>query len=59
MVLQRVKEASVTVDDMVIASIGMGLLLLVGIEKGDTEMIAERIAGKIVRLRVFADLMAR
>ncbi len=56
MVLQRVKEASVTVDDMVIASIGMGLLLLVGIEKGDTEMIAERIAGKIVRLRVFADL---
>jgi len=55
-VLQRVKEASVTVDDMVIASIGMGLLLLVGIEKGDTEMIAERIAGKIVRLRVFADL---
>ena len=56
MVLQRVKEASVRVDDMVIASIGMGLLLLVGIEKGDTEMIAERIAGKIVRLRVFADL---
>ena len=56
MVLQRVKEASVRVDDMVIASIGTGLLLLVGIEKGDTEMIAERIAGKIVRLRVFADL---
>ena len=56
MVLQRVKEASVRVDDMVIASIGTGLLLLVGIEKGDTGIIAERIAGKISRLRVFADL---
>ena len=56
MVLQRVKEASVRVDDRVIASIGTGLLLLVGIEKGDTGIIAERIAGKISRLRVFADL---
>ena len=56
MVLQRVKEASVTVDDRVIASIAKGLFLLVGIEKGDNEIIAERIAGKIARLRVFEDI---
>ena len=55
-VLQRVKEASVTVDGRVIASIGKGLLLLVGVEKGDTEIITERIVGKIARLRVFEDL---
>lgn len=54
-VLQRVKEASVTVDGEVLSSIGTGLLALVGIEDGDTEADADHIAGKIAGLRIFPD----
>lgn len=54
-VVQRVKEASVSVDGRRIAAIGKGLLLLVGIGKGDTQETVQAMAGKIVRLRVFED----
>lgn len=54
-VLQRVARASVTVDDERIASIGRGYLLLVGIGAADTDDEVERLAEKIVNLRVFPD----
>ncbi len=54
-VLQRVSEASVTVDGNRISSVGPGFLLLVGVGKGDDDATAERMAGKISRLRVFED----
>ena len=53
--LQRVTQASVTVDDKTIASIQTGLLVLIGVEKGDTEKQAERLLG----YRVFPDGDAR
>lgn len=54
-VVQRVSEASVSVDGAVVGSIGCGFLLLVGIAPGDTEADAERIARKISALRIFSD----
>lgn len=54
-VLQRVKSASVTVADERISEIGPGLLLLVGVARGDTEPQADWLAGKISGLRIFAD----
>ncbi len=54
-VLQRVAGASVTVDGETIASIGPGLLLLVGIADGDDEAEARRIAGKCAQMRIFSD----
>lgn len=54
-VLQRVKNASVTVDGSTISEIGQGLLLLVGVGEGDTEEQTEWLASKVVNLRVFAD----
>lgn len=53
-VIQRVRRASVRVDDAVVASIGAGLLLLLGVEKTDTFAVAERAAVKIANLRIFA-----
>lgn len=54
-VLQRVKNASVTVGGGRISDIGPGLLLLVGVAKGDTEVEADWLAEKVAGLRVFAD----
>ncbi len=54
-VLQRVKEASVTVDNEVISTISSGLLLLVGVADGDTEAEADWLAAKIAGLRVMRD----
>ncbi len=54
-VLQRVSRASVTVDELEVASIGRGFLLLVGVGHGDTAGDAERLARKVAGLRVFAD----
>ena len=54
-VLQRVARASVTVDGELVAEIGRGLLLFVGIGSTDAEGELERLAEKIVNLRVFAD----
>jgi len=58
-VLQRVKKASVTVDERTVGEIGPGLCLLVGIEKGDSEKDAQFIARKIVELRIFPDAQDR
>ncbi len=54
-VAQRVTQASVTIDGAVMASIGPGLLLLVGVGHSDTEATALDLAEKVARLRVFGD----
>ena len=54
-VVQRVKESSVTVNDKVTGSIRQGLMVLIGVEDGDTEKDAEYIAKKVSALRVFDD----
>jgi D-tyrosyl-tRNA(Tyr) deacylase len=57
--LQRVSEARVSVDGQVIASIDTGLLVLVGIERGDTVTEAERLAQRLAGYRVFPDADGR
>jgi D-tyrosyl-tRNA(Tyr) deacylase len=54
-VLQRVLHASVTVDGERVSEIGKGYLLLVGVGRGDPPDEPERLAEKIVNLRLFAD----
>lgn len=54
-VIQRVSQASVTIDGQVRAAIGPGLLVLVGVEDADGPEDIEWLAGKIVRLRIFND----
>lgn len=53
--LQRVSEASVTVDAKCISSIGKGLLVLLGVTHGDDEKAADKIASRILELRIFED----
>ena len=54
-VVQRVREASVTVEGRQVGRIGTGLLVLVGVEPADTEESARALAAKVVRLRIFND----
>jgi D-tyrosyl-tRNA(Tyr) deacylase len=54
-VLQRVRYARVEVDDRTVGSIGPGILALVGVERGDGDEDAARVAAKIRELRVFDD----
>jgi D-tyrosyl-tRNA(Tyr) deacylase len=54
-VVQRVSEASVTIDGAVVGTIGRGLLLLVGLARGDGEAAIAWMAHKIEGLRVFSD----
>ncbi len=54
-VLQRVRHARVEVDDEVTGAIGPGILVLLGVAKGDTESDADYLAAKIVNLRIFED----
>ncbi len=54
-VIQRVSQASVTIDGSQKAAIGRGLLVLVGVELGDTPADAEWLANKTVQLRIFPD----
>lgn len=53
--VQRVKEASVTVDGKEVGSIGPGLLILLGVHEDDTEAEADWLAAKVSKLRVFND----
>ncbi|WP_428624189.1 D-aminoacyl-tRNA deacylase [Sedimenticola sp.] len=53
--LQRVTEASVRVDGEMIASINKGIVVLVGVERGDTEAEADRLLERLLGYRVFAD----
>jgi len=57
--VQRVSRASVHVDDRPIAAIGAGLLVLLGITHSDDEATAERLAHKVLALRVFSDAEGR
>lgn len=54
-VVQRVREASVTVGGTVCGAIGPGLLVLLGVASGDTEKHAATLAKKLAELRIFAD----
>ena len=54
-VLQRVKEASVTVENKVLSKIGFGFLILLGVETEDTKEDISWLVGKTARLRVFSD----
>ncbi len=54
-VIQRVTEASVAVDHEITGKIGPGLLVLAGFEESDAEADLDWMAGKIVRMRLFAD----
>ncbi len=54
-VVQRVAEAAVFVDGRAIGEIGAGLLVLVCAEQGDTEIHADALLAKILKLRIFAD----
>jgi D-tyrosyl-tRNA(Tyr) deacylase len=54
-VIQRVSEASVTIQGEIKSRIGRGLLVLVGIEESDNETDSEWLCNKIVQLRIFDD----
>jgi D-tyrosyl-tRNA(Tyr) deacylase len=58
-VVQRVRRASVSVGGEVIAEIGPGMLVLLGVAAGDTHVQADRIAAKLTRLRIFDDADGR
>ena len=54
-VVQRVNSAAVRVDGAVAGEIGAGLVVLLGVAAGDADADADRLAGKVARLRIFAD----
>lgn len=54
-VIQRVSEASVTVDGSLVSSIGPGMLVLQGVEVGDTAEDMDYLVRKIIALRIFDD----
>jgi D-aminoacyl-tRNA deacylase len=54
-VIQRAREARVEVDGATVGAIGRGILVLLGVERGDAEADAEWLAGKIAVLRIFED----
>lgn len=53
--IQRVTQASVTVDNEVTGQIGTGILLLLGVEKNDDEAAAQKLLQKVLSYRIFAD----
>lgn len=53
--IQRVKKASVTIDNELYSKIDAGILVLLGVEKGDSEENADKLAEKLVKLRIFED----
>ncbi len=55
LVVQRVTEASVTVENETIGRIGKGYLVLLGVGENDTEATAKQLADKLVKLRIFSD----
>ena len=55
LVVQRVKEASVTIDNKLYSSVQKGLLVLFGVEKDDSEDMLEYYAQKLLKLRIFED----
>jgi D-tyrosyl-tRNA(Tyr) deacylase len=57
--IQRVSRADVAVAGKLIAEIGRGLLVLVGVARGDSEREAEKLADRVLHYRVFADAVGR
>lgn len=53
--IQRVTNASVTVEEKTVGAIKSGLLVLLGVEKGDTDKQCNRLAEKVLAYRIFAD----
>jgi len=53
--IQRVSQASVSVDNNLVGQIDQGLLLLLGVQKNDTQQQADKLLQKIVKYRVFSD----
>lgn len=54
-VIQRVREASVTVDEKIVSKIGCGFLILLGVETEDNDEDIAWLCGKVCKLRVFSD----
>jgi D-tyrosyl-tRNA(Tyr) deacylase len=54
-VIQRVTEAKVLVKEKLISEIGSGMVILLGVKKGDTEKEARALADRCVRIRIFED----
>lgn len=54
-VIQRVREASVTIQQETVSAIGNGLLILLGVEVNDTSVDADWLVKKIAQLRIFSD----
>ena len=54
-VIQRITSASVTVEGRIVGEAGRGILVLLGVEKGDAEARADWLAEKIINLRIFED----
>lgn len=57
--VQRVSRASVRVDEQVVGEIGPGLLVLLGVTHDDTEATADKLADKLLKLRIFPDADGR
>lgn len=53
--IQRVKQASVTIDNKLFSKIGNGILVFLGVVKGDTEENSKALAQKLINLRIFED----
>lgn len=53
--IQRVQHARVDIDGATVGQIGPGLLALIGVERGDDEASADKLANKLLRYRVFSD----
>lgn len=58
-VIQRVTQASVRVEDERVGSIGIGIMALLAVEKGDTEKEAQRLLERILNYRIFPDTTGR
>lgn len=54
-VIQRVTEASVTVEKKIIGSIGKGFMVLIGVAENDNQAIADKMIHKLVNMRIFED----
>lgn len=55
LIIQRVKHASVTVDNNIVGKIGQGFLVLIGVGPEDTKEIADYLVQKLIKLRIFED----
>jgi D-tyrosyl-tRNA(Tyr) deacylase len=58
-VVQRVREASVAVEGQIITSCAQGVVILLGVARNDSTATAERLAGKVARLRIFENADGR